>query len=83
MKKIVIYSSTNCSFCHALKSWLKEKNIAFEDKVVDTDPKLTEEFMSVSDGFLGTPFTIITAEDGTVTKIAGFDRPKFEQVLAA
>jgi hypothetical protein len=38
------------------------------------------EFMSVNDGMIGVPFTVIN-KDGVTTKISGFDQKKFKQVL--
>ncbi len=40
------------------------------------------EFMSINDGFLSVPFTVIRTEDGKLTKITGFDQSKFTQALS-
>lgn len=79
---ITIYSTTTCSFCHALKDWLDSKELKYTNKVTDTDPALMAEFMSVNDGMLGVPFTVIKSDSGQVTKIAGFDRGKFTEALS-
>ncbi len=79
---ITIYSTTTCSFCHALKGWLDDKGIAYTDKVTDSDPEAMSEFMSVNEGMLSVPFTVIKAKDDTVTKIVGFDKAKFQKVLS-
>ena len=39
------------------------------------------EYLNVSDGALGVPFTVIKLDDGTETKILGFDQPKFKTAL--
>ncbi len=78
---ITIYSTTTCSYCHALTSWLESKGLAYKKHVVDEDPAAMAEFMSVSNGAIGVPFTVIKADDGTETKISGYDQNKFKQVL--
>ncbi len=78
--KITIYSTATCGFCVMLKSYLKSKNISFDEKKADEDHDLARELYQKS-GQLGVPFTIIEKEDGTEEKILGFDRPKFDTVL--
>lgn len=79
---ITIYSTTTCSYCHALKAWLDKQNIPYVYKLTDEDDAAMAEFMSINDGVIGVPFTVIEADDGTVTKISGFDQPKFKQALS-
>lgn len=78
---ITIYSTTTCSFCHALKGWLDSQNISYTNKVTDTDQAAMEEFMRVNDGMLGVPFTVFTDDAGKETKIVGFDKQKFQDLL--
>lgn len=80
MATITIYSTTTCGYCKMLKSYLQSKNIAYEDKVADLEPKYAHELYEQS-GQLGVPFSIVRTDDGTETKILGFDRPKFDEVL--
>lgn len=80
--EITIYSTTTCSFCHALRAWLDKQNIPYAYKLTDEDDAAMAEFMSVNDGFLGVPFTVIKAKDGTLTKITGFDQAKFKKTLS-
>lgn len=78
---VTIYSTTICAACHTLESWLDKINQPYVKKVTDTDPQIMTEFMSVNDGMIGVPFTIVKADDGTETKISGFDLPKFKKAL--
>ncbi len=78
---ITIYSTSTCSFCHALASWLDSKNIPFTKVITDEDDAGMMEFMKVNDGMIGVPFTLIKDPEGNVTKISGFDQGKFKQVL--
>lgn len=49
--------------------------------MTDEDENAMSEFMSVNDGYFGVPFTVIKDGSGRQTKIQGFDRTKFKQVL--
>jgi len=64
-----------------LKNYLKEKNINFEEKLIDSDDKAREEMLAVSGGFMGVPYTLIDKDDGTKETIVGFDKGKFEEIF--
>lgn len=81
--EITIYSTTTCSYCHALKAWLDKQNIPYAYKLTDEDDAAMAEFMSVNDGMLGVPFTVIKDSKGEVTKIVGFDKTKFTETLSS
>lgn len=77
-----IYSTTSCPYCKMLKEYLSSKNITFQEKLVDQDESAKNEMASVSGGFLGVPFSLITKDDGSQETIVGFDKGKLEQILA-
>lgn len=79
---ITIYSTTTCSSCHVLTEWLDKQGIAYDKKITDTDPALMMEFMSVNDGMIGVPFTVIKKDDGSEVKISGYDQAKFKEALS-
>lgn len=79
--EITIYSTTTCAYCHVLTNWLDKENIAYIKKNTDEDDSALAEFMSINEGNLGVPFTVIKDDSGTETKILGFDQPKFKQAL--
>lgn len=64
-----------------LKSWLDSKNRKYENVFVDEDTAGMEEMIKISEGHMGVPYTVITKNDGSQVKIAGFDKPKFEEML--
>lgn len=78
---ITIYSTSTCTYCHALSKWLDEQKIVYKKIVVDKDPGGMAEFMNVNDGAISVPLTIIKDGSGNETKISGFDQGKFKQVL--
>lgn len=79
--QITVYSTTTCPYCKMLKDYLKEKNIAFTEKLVDQDEAARDEMATASGGFLGVPFTSITKDDNSKETIIGFDKGKLNSVL--
>lgn len=79
---ITIYSTTNCASCHALMQWLDQKEVAYTNKVVDRSDADMDEFMSVNEGLISTPFTVIETNDQT-HKVQGFDRTKIEPFVVS
>ena len=79
--QITIYSTSICAACHTLTGWLDKQNIPYTKKITDEDPTAMAEFMANNDGNIGVPFSIVTSDSGTVTKISGFDQAKFKMAL--
>ena len=50
MKKILIYSSSLCSYCKAAKNLLKQENLKFKEISVDNKPEIREEMVKKSSG---------------------------------
>lgn len=69
MKKVIIYSTPTCHFCHLAKDFFNEKGVAFEEKDVMTDLAARQEMMTKS-GQMGVPVIDI---EGKI--IVGFDQP--------
>lgn len=79
--KITVYSTKTCPYCAMLKSWLQSKNIEFTNYNVDENPIAAQNMVNLSSQ-MGVPFSTIEFDDGHIEKILGFDRHKFEAVLA-
>jgi glutaredoxin 3 len=78
---IIIYSTTTCPYCKMVKDYFNEKNIVFEEKLVDQDDVAKEEMAKVSNGFLGVPFIAIKKDDGSQESVIGFDKNKINGIL--
>jgi glutaredoxin-like YruB-family protein len=74
-KKVKIYSTPTCPHCRALKEFLDEKGIEYEDVNVAEDEKERNEMVEKS-GQMGVPVVDI---DGEV--IVGFDKEKISELL--
>jgi len=79
---VIIYSTTSCPYCEQLKSYLTQKNISFIEKLIDQDDNAKKELETLSGGFLGVPFSVIINNDGTKETILGFDKGKFDRIIA-
>ncbi len=75
MKKVTIYSTPTCHFCHMAKDFLTSKGIPFEDFNVAADLEKRKEMMDKS-GQMGVP--VIFIEDQMVV---GFDKEKIVSLL--
>ena len=79
---VTIYSTTNCSECHMLKSWLDKQNIAYTSKNTEESTDAMLEFMAVNDGMISVPLTVIDKDDGSQQKLTGFNAGEFKAALS-
>jgi glutaredoxin 3 len=76
MKKVVIYSTESCHFCHLAKDFFAENNIPFTDYNVGIDTEKRKEMIDKS-GQMGVPVIVINDKDIVV----GFDKNALTKVL--
>jgi len=72
---IKVYVTPICPYCVTLKSFLKEKNIAFEEIDVSQNDKLIDEIIERT-GQMVVPVMDIDGE-----LIVGFDKEKISKLL--
>lgn len=75
IKKVEIYSTPSCHFCHMAKDYFKENNIAYTEYDVASDIEKRKEMVEKSNQ-MGVPVIII---DGQLT--VGFNKPKVAEML--
>ncbi len=75
MKKVTIYSTPTCFYCHAAKDFFAENNIAYEEHNVAADTKAREEMFAKSHQ-MGVPVIDV---DGEI--IVGFDKKMLTDLL--
>lgn len=73
-KKVTVFTSNTCGYCHMAKDYLNENNIEFEERNVSTDADARKELMSK--GFMGVPVIYVGEE-----VIQGFDKGRLEELL--
>jgi glutaredoxin 3 len=76
MKKVEIYSTPTCHFCHLAKDYFTAHKVAFTDYNVATDTAKRTEMLNKS-GQMGVP--VIVIDDKEI--IVGFDQSRLENVL--
>lgn len=74
MEKVKVYSSDTCPYCVAVKNFLNENNVEFEEANVDRDAQARSEL--IQKGYRGVPVTVIGDEE-----IVGFDQPRLKELL--
>jgi glutaredoxin-like YruB-family protein len=72
---VKIYSTPTCPYCQALKQFLEEHNIIFEDIDIATDEKSKEEIIQKT-GKMEVPVVEI---EGNI--VVGFDKEKIKSLL--
>lgn len=75
-KNVVVYSTSTCSYCGLVKTYLMERGVQFEEYDVSADKEKAREMMAKSRQ-RGVPVIDI---DGTV--IVGFDRRRIDEALS-
>jgi glutaredoxin 3 len=74
-KKVTIYSTPTCHFCHAAKEFFTVNNVPFTDINVATDLDSRKHMIELS-GQMGVP--VITIDDNVVI---GFDQKQLVELL--
>ncbi len=59
MAEVIIYTKTYCPYSKECKEFLKTKEIAFDEKIIDTDQALTQEMITKSGERTDTPQVFI------------------------
>ena len=55
MKKILIYTSSICSYCIAAKRLLEEEKLIYEEILIDNNPEFRNEMIKLSKGMKTVP----------------------------
>ncbi|MDD5551982.1 MAG: glutaredoxin domain-containing protein [Candidatus Pacebacteria bacterium] len=74
-QKIKVYSTPTCAYCFALKDFLKENDINFEEIDIAVDSDKREEMIKKS-GQMQVPVVDINGEI-----VIGFDKEKIKNLL--
>lgn len=74
-KKVEIFSTPTCHFCHMAKEWLASKNVSFVDYNVGEDIEKRKEMVEMT-GQLGVPVIRIGDE-----VMIGFNQSQMAKIL--
>lgn len=67
---VKIYTRTTCAPCKAVKAWLKNKGVSYEEVDIDSDPSILQEIVD-NTGLVMVPVTVI---DGNYVSGMNFSR---------
>lgn len=73
---ITVFTQPGCPTCMQVKSYLKGRGLAFDERDVRADDAALQELQDR--GYAATPLTIVDGQE-----ILGMNRAKFESVLGA
>ncbi len=76
MKKVEIYSTESCHFCHLAKEFFQSKGVEFTDYNVGVDTAKRAEMVEMT-GQMGVPVIVIDGKDAVI----GFDQEKISELL--
>jgi glutaredoxin 3 len=76
MAKVILFSTTTCSWCRRAKKYLKENKIPFKEINVERDPSAARD-VARKTGQTGVPVIKIGSK-----WIVGFDQPAIARELA-
>ena len=74
MSRVTVYTSNTCPYCTMAKDYLKDREVAFEEKNVQTDKEARQELMAM--GYTGVPVICVDDE-----QIVGFDKARLDELL--
>lgn len=74
MSKVTVYTSNTCPYCTMAKDYLKDREVEFEEKNVQTDKEARQELMAM--GYTGVPVICVDDE-----QIVGFDKARLDELL--
>lgn len=80
MSKVTVFSTTTCKYCKSVKDHLAEKNISYEEVLLDQNPERLQESIAIS-GTRSVPVTKIVTDDGKAYGVIGADFAAIDQVL--
>ena len=76
MPKVVLFSTSTCSWCRRAKRYFKEHRVPFKEVDVERDPKAARDLVKKT-GQTGVPVIKVGSR-----WIVGFDQPRIERELA-
>lgn len=75
-KKVRIYTTPSCHYCHQTKEYLEQRGIQFESFDVSTDREALKEMKTITGGARSVPVIAICDQ-----VILGFDQEAIEKAL--
>ncbi len=81
VKKITIYTTTQCASCGMVKRYLDFKGMKYELINVDEEPGRRAEAIDVSGGAQTVPITVVTKADDSQSVVVGYNLQQLAPAL--
>ncbi len=66
--RLVVYTTTSCPACKMAKGWMRDHDVSYEERLVDTDPAAHAELVKLTGGSVAVPTFLVDDE-----VLTGFD----------
>lgn len=66
--RLVVYTTTSCPACKMAKSWMRDHDVSYVERSVDTDPAARAELTKITGGSVAVPTFMVDDE-----VLTGFD----------
>jgi glutaredoxin len=73
---VTVYTRSGCETCQALKTYLSERGVSFEEKDIVQDSLAADELATLTQGAATAPVVVIGEK-----VVVGFDRPELSREL--
>lgn len=81
MPTVDIYTTSTCGFCKALKAFLAENNVNYNEHNVMEDEKALEEMQQLSGGSMSVPFIVFNKGEPDQETQNGFNQEQVKTTL--
>jgi glutaredoxin 3 len=81
VKKIQVFTTNQCAYCHMVKKFLQTKNFDYEEINLDQFPQRRQEAINISGG-MTVPVTLVTKEDDSKHVVVGFNLSNLVPLLS-
>jgi len=73
--RVVVFTTTTCPYCQAVKRYLREKRIRFREVNISRDARAAQDL--ARRGFRGVPVVLINNRP-----VVGFNKPEINRLLS-
>ena len=75
MENVIVYTSTNCTHCRQVKSFLNDKGVEFEERNIEQNEDYAQQVWDM--GLRAVPVTVIGDK-----RIVGMNKLQFDKALS-
>lgn len=81
MKKITVYTNSDCRYCDVVKNYLTSKQLEYDVVNLDDNPNVRQQVIQMS-GAMTVPITVVEDEAGNKNVTIGWNPSKLAAAIA-